>query len=63
MNWLKVLTAKQMFGRVLTKYINEPISCWYYLGFSNSEFEESIFLMLDTIEVGHQSVVLHPESL
>jgi hypothetical protein len=28
-NWLNMFTAKHMFGLVFTKYIKEPINCWY----------------------------------
>jgi hypothetical protein len=51
MNWLRVLTVKQMSSRVLTRYIYKPIRCQYYLRSANSESEESIFLRLVTIGV------------
>jgi hypothetical protein len=48
---LNVFTTKQMFGRVFTKYINEPINCWYRDESTGSESESLSFFRSVTMGV------------
>jgi hypothetical protein len=60
-NWLKLFIAKHIFGRVLTKYIKDPIICLYNLGSTNSKYEVTTFFMLVIIGVaiGLQSSIMN----
>jgi len=46
MNLLKVLTAKHIYGMVLTKYIKDLISCLYKVRSTNYEYEFVTFFRL-----------------
>lgn len=61
-NSLRVLTAKQISGLVLTRYMRELISCLYKVGSMSSSSDASIFLQLVNRR-RHWSTVLHLESL
>ena len=51
-NWLSALTAQQIFGLVLTKYINDPISYLYRVGSISSESEEDTNSFFIFITIG-----------
>ena len=62
MNWLKELIVKLMSGRVLTRYMSDPVSWRYNVGSNSSELDASIFLQLVTIrgvDMGLQSSILN----
>jgi len=50
MNWLKVLTAKQISGLVFTRYIKDP-SCLYIVGFTKSQYKAAIFFRFASMGV------------
>ena len=51
-NWLRVLTAKQISGLVLIKYIKDPINCLYIVRSTKSEFEVESLSFFTFVTIG-----------
>jgi hypothetical protein len=50
--WLRVLTAKKIYGLALTKYIKDPINYLYIVGFTKSESEVESLSFFIFVNIG-----------